>query len=301
MTLDDIKIGSKWERVQVHGIGEIGEIITVEKKTKYIHYSDGRNLSLETFLQRFRPLSKEERPKTYKLYIKNTEVDSPEMAEFMDHWRRRSDKQNPGKPVYVYNKNGNFNTQCKGRSPEGWTEKGYLSFIKCDNILAYKELEDTCLASLDLTKALDAITIAGDLYNSTSIVSSNLCPEWIPDQHLTSATATTTANQTKGNTMNPTALNMKLEVNGKSIDLCPEAKAAKVKTDLQARKKYTVVVFNIDRSYSETLYFNAKNEDKAIAKMTKILQNPANIGKTATLHREIEVLTTSIPVVKADV
>jgi hypothetical protein len=99
----------------------------------------------------------------------------------------------------------------------------------------------------------------------------------------------------------PHDTNIKIEVNGETIDLCPEAKTAKVKTDLEARKKYTVVVFNVNGSYSETIYFNTKNEDKAIAKMTKILQNPANIGKTATLHREIEVLTTSIPVVKADV
>jgi hypothetical protein len=304
MTLNDIEIGSKWERLESHGIGKVGEVITVlrkENSTSTVYFNGGRSLGLDRFLKRFRPLAKaveeveEEQPKAF-------------YKESGEPWTRKELSKlstylgiNPINPSeykldrkYVYNEDGD------GYFPWGLQHphnvQGTYDRISYESIFDPKEC---CLTSFDLATAPDTIAIAGDLYdtNTCSIAASDF---YVADSDSCSTfAANNTSNQTQGNTMNPT--NVKIEVNGKLIDLCPEAKAAKVKTDLQARKKYTVVVFNVDGSYSETLYLNAKNEDKAIAKMAKILQNPANIGKTATLHREIEILTTEIPVVKADV
>lgn len=303
MTLDDIKIGSKWERLKAHGTGKIGEIITVTKRTKYIHYSDNRSLPIEDFLERFRPLAKveeekaeEEKPKAfYKESGKPwTRKELYKLSTYLGIATiKPSDFKLDRKYIYNDKNDGYFPWVLQHPSKV----KDTYDRISYESIFEPKE---GYLTSLDLTTAADSVTMTENLYdtNACSIVASNVCPGWIPNQHIASA-PTATTNQLKGNMMNST--DIKIEVNGKPIDLCPETKAIKVKTDLKARKKYTVVIFNVDGSYSETLYFNAKNEDKAIVKMTKILQNPANIGKTATLHREIEVLTTEIPVVKADV
>ena len=105
---------------------------------------------------------------------------------------------------------------------------------------------------------------------------------------------------TKENNMKET--NITIEVNGEKIDLCKNEAAAclKPKTDFEARKKYTIVIFTTTGQYSETVHVNAKNDTKATAKMIAMLQKPENLGKTAVLSKEITAMTTDIPVVKID-
>jgi len=101
-------------------------------------------------------------------------------------------------------------------------------------------------------------------------------------------------NQTKETEMKT---DIKIEVNGESIDLCKhEAIHTKPKTDFEKRMPYAMVVYTTSGAYEQIKYSKTANASRKRAK--KFLQLPENLGKTITLHKKIKTLTTNVPVIE---
>jgi len=100
---------------------------------------------------------------------------------------------------------------------------------------------------------------------------------------------------TKEKTMNP---DIKIEVNGQSIDLCKHETAAclKPKTDLESALPVSAVIYTADEAYEKTLYF--KSRKKAKKATNKYLQRPNNLGKTIVLHERYGSKSTSVPIIE---
>jgi len=98
-------------------------------------------------------------------------------------------------------------------------------------------------------------------------------------------------------TMNPTT-DIKIEVNGKTIDLCKHKSAAcmKPKTDLESKLPFAMVVYSNTGEYI-SIHYN-KTKKGVLKRKAKFLQKPWNLGCTVTVHQAFGEFTTSIPVVE---
>jgi len=278
----NIKTGSKWRRIKQRHARNKGEIITVINVTaNEISFNGDRSLSPELFKQRFEFVSNpNEEPKFGT-------------QEYIAYWKKKWENDIPIENVFVKYKD----------KPDRWHKVKYgISFDYDPGEVRFRETkkDEPSLTSIhdaaNLTvaaTAIDTISALSATYGTDTCVSGSLL---VND----STTIVNNNSNTKENEMKET--NITIEVNGKKIDLCKNEAAAclKPKTDLQVRKRYTIVIFSVNGSYDETVYVNAKNDTKATKKMTAILQKPANIGKTAILHKEVTALTTDIPVVKVN-
>lgn len=280
----NIKTGSKWRRR--------GEIITVTKVTPYaISFSSDRGLPLKLFKERFE-------------FVSNLN-EEPEFGtqEYIDYWKKQWED---GISVEnAFNKSKDRADRWYPVKDHGASFEHGVGEVRFREIKKKEEPSLTTIADFDLSTvravdtaiAADTVATMSAAYDTDTHISGDL---HVSGNLLVKGSTTTVDNNsnTKENEMKET--NIKIEVNGKEIELCKNAAAAclKPKTDLEARKKYTIVIFDATGAYSETIYVNAKNDDKATKKMTAMLQKPANLGKTATLHKEVTAMTTDIPVVK---
>jgi len=103
----------------------------------------------------------------------------------------------------------------------------------------------------------------------------------------------------KENTMNATKEQLDLELVKRQIAQLPavkDAKVKKVKTDLESRKPFTVVVYDENGKYHSTVYY--KTLKKAERFKDDYLATKYGYGCTITIHKEVSAYSTKAPIVK---
>ena len=105
----------------------------------------------------------------------------------------------------------------------------------------------------------------------------------------------TNKQQNKGQEM----CNIKIEVDGKKIELDKAEKKCIIKTDLEARTKIQGIIFN--RGGFQESSIQAKTMKKINKLISSFLSQPENIGKTVVISQDIQTVTTDIPLVTTKV
>ena len=131
------------------------------------------------------------------------------------------------------------------------------------------EIEHMPVSCIVTHTADDTITIQEEFATGSDIVK-------MPKMYLSNKKEIEMSNQS-----------IKIEVNGKSIDLCNETKAKKPKTGFQSRHKYTITTYTQRGDQGRVHYAHSKKNAKLLA--NEYLQD-APSGSKVTIAKEISAM-----------
>ena len=214
----------------------------------------------------------------------------PNTQEYLDYWQTISDS---GKTVFAYSQSGD-KYHCK--IPNN-VIVGYRTFFLEDVTISLQGADDGAILS---TTANSCSEIPMGTYTKSPFSKAYNSSEAFYEALRDSYKYSHHTSQNKGDPMEPQIVISMTEKEYEKHVKKHHASACLVpKTQLEAKLPFCMITYTTagEAGEADETFYN-KTEEGVLKRKDAYLQNPANLGKTVTVHRAFGEFTTAIPVVE---